>query len=421
MGRIGLVALCASTALALAATIATAGPASATSDGVFAWGANSYAGPLGIGSESGPACNDPAYRCVYAPVATLNLGEAHGNSVAEVAGGEYRSIALLTGGSVMTWGESMGSGSAVYDPVPVSGLSNAIAIAAGDSHDLALLENGTVMAWGRNTFGELGTGDYVAREAPTPVAGLTGVVAIAAKGHHSLALKNDGTVWAWGDNAHGQLGDGTSENSNVPVEVVTAASEPLAGITAIAAGGQGTVGIEHSLALNASGEVFAWGDGEYGQLGTGEKPQTVSHAVPVTGLRGAVSAIAAGGRQSMALLATEKVMTWGWNAHGELGAGRPPTKKRLSDKPLNVTSLAPVKAITAGTYFDVALLQDGTVATWGFNEFDELGNEALNIPGTNTTAHFSDVPVAVTRLHGVVGIGAGYYHALAIAPANGME
>src|SRR5207248_1428187 len=46
--------------------------------------------------------------------------------------------------------------------------------------------------------------------SPAQVAGLDGAVAVAAGFSHSLALKGDGTVWAWGDNQVGQLGTGSS-------------------------------------------------------------------------------------------------------------------------------------------------------------------------------------------------------------------
>jgi hypothetical protein len=56
------------------------------------------------------------------------------------------------------------------------------------------------------------------RSLPVPVSGISGVVAIAAGASHSLALKDDGTFWAWGDNNYGQLGTGGAD-SQVPVQI----------------------------------------------------------------------------------------------------------------------------------------------------------------------------------------------------------
>ena len=45
-------------------------------------------------------------------------------------------------------------------------------------------------------------------------------IMIDAGAYHSLALKDDGTAWAWGRNRFGRLGDGTTNDSNVPVQVL---------------------------------------------------------------------------------------------------------------------------------------------------------------------------------------------------------
>ena len=80
------------------------------------------------------------------------------------------------------------------------------AVSAGGRHDLALLSDGTVLSWGDDTYGQLGNGDSSANgdaEQPTLVANLAGVVAVAAGGERSLALESNGTVKAWGDNDDG--------------------------------------------------------------------------------------------------------------------------------------------------------------------------------------------------------------------------
>jgi alpha-tubulin suppressor-like RCC1 family protein len=404
-------------ALALLALATAAAPASATSYGAFGWGSDSYGGDIGNGSElTGIQCVNPSYQCESAPIAVLNLGEASGNSVKEMAGGYLRSMALLTNGTVMVWGSRTGE-TVVHEPVTESGLSEVTAIAGGSNFDLALLASGKVKAWGQNEDGQLGTGNTETSVAPAEVSGLTGVVAIAAGGYHSLALKSDGTVWAWGDGARGQLGNGASLNSDVPVEVQVTAKANLSEIVAIAAGGYGIDGEEHSLALTSGGTVYAWGDNTYGQLGDG-KPASKKRAIALTGL-GTVTAISAGGHHSMALLSSGKVLTWGWNGRDELGNGVPGTTLEQSNTPVEVSGLSEVKAIAAGESFDLVLLNDATLAAWGWNEYDELGDEAIDTPIEGTTE--SDLPVSVSKLHGVVGIAAASGHAFAVAPANALE
>ena len=80
----------------------------------------------------------------------------------------------------------------------------AIAIAGGYRHSLAVLSDGTVWTWGLNNLGQLGNNSFGDSSVPVQVSGLTGVVEVAAGAYHCLALKSDGTVWAWGDNSEGQ-------------------------------------------------------------------------------------------------------------------------------------------------------------------------------------------------------------------------
>jgi len=137
------------------------------------------------------------------------------------------------------------------------------------------------------------------------------VIAISAGGYHSAALKSDGTVWAWGWNGEGQLGNGTTSDINPFPVQVTG----LTGVKAIAAGAN------YTKALKSDGTIWAWGAGYYGQLGDGT---TVSKYTPVqvNGLTG-VSAIGSGEYQfhSIALKSDGTVWTWGYNYYGQLGDG----------------------------------------------------------------------------------------------------
>jgi hypothetical protein len=219
--------------------------------------------------------------------------------VTAVAAGEVHSLALLSNGTVMAWGQGdagqLGDGHTKRSlvPVPVSGLTNASAIAAGSQHALAVLTDGTIMAWGDNESGQLGDGGSESlSDVPVPVSSLTGVQSISAGAEHSLALLSTGTVMVWGDNGEFQLGQpngfpGGIAQSNVPLTVPGVGTA-----TAIAAGGS------FSLAVVAGGKIMAWGDNSFGQLGNGTAV-TGPAAVTVTGLSG-VSQVAAGGAASFA-------------------------------------------------------------------------------------------------------------------------
>jgi alpha-tubulin suppressor-like RCC1 family protein len=270
------------------------------------------------------------------------------------------------------------------------------AIATGQYTCLVLLDGGEVWNWGSTFYGQLGAGPlatglaYSSEPVRVKATGTDGApikaTAIAGGGWHSLAMKDDGTVWAWGYNFQGQLGDHSNANSNVPVQVVDNDRHPIKA-KAIAGGSY------HSLAATpGDGTVWAWGRNDYGQLGNGSTtPSNVALQVLKDGKALKAEAIAGGGWHSLALLEDGTVMAWGSNYYGQLGNG----STTDSHVPVKVQGIPAVRedgtlvkgtAIAADGHNSLALLDDGTVWAWGWNNYGQLGD------GSTTDSH---VPVKV--------------------------
>jgi len=359
-------------------------------------------GAAGWGQNNFGQLGDGTTETSFAAIPVNGISEV----VSVAAGGEH-SLALLSDGTVVAWGanaagqlgDANNTNSSI--PVPVSGLSNVTAIAAGGEFSLALLSNGHVMAWGQNAEGQLGDtekGENRNSNVPVEVLGLSEVTAIAAGGKHALALQSDGRVKAWGSDKSGQLGNGCSSpecnDALTPVEV-----KELGGVTAVAAGGF------HSLALLTNGTVEAWGADGKGQIGNGvtsEKP--VSAPVAVQGLIG-VHAIAAGETHSLAALTGGEVDAWGSNKSGELGNGT----QTPSNLPIQVSGLTEVTSVEAGQNTSVALQSSGNVWTWGVNGEGQLGI------GSKTPTK-SLVPLQVSDIHLVAQVSAGGSHVMVAGP-----
>ena len=87
---------------------------------------------------------------------------------------------------------------------------------------------------------------------------------IAAGAYFSLAVTSSGQLYAFGENFYGQLGSATNNGTGNPNPTPALVSLPGASgaVTELAAG------YGHSLALTSSGQLFAFGENFYGQLGS---------------------------------------------------------------------------------------------------------------------------------------------------------
>jgi len=229
-------------------------------------------------------------------------------------------------------------------------------------------------------------------------------------GSYTIAAKSDGTVYTWGANYFGQLGNGnTGTSSNVPVAVNTSGVLNGKTITQVAAGRS------CSIALASDGTVYTWGNNAFGQLGNGNYTDSnVPVAVITSGVLNGktITQVAAVGNHSIALASDGTVYTWGYNLYGQLGNGN----NTNSNEPVavvtsGVLSGKTITQVAGGEYHSIALASDGTVYTWGNNLDGQLGN------GNNTD---SNVPVAVNTsgvLNGktITQVAAGNIHSIALA------
>lgn len=367
---------------------------------VWAWGVNNY-GQLGIGTTDNQktpiiisqfslktaSTPDNSYSVSVAPAATNGM----------VCGGDVHTLALKTNGTVWAVGYNgygqLGIGSTVNQTTPqqVNGLANVSRLAAGFYHSLAV-SNGTVWAWGYNGYGQLGINSTVNQSTPTKVSGLANISNLAAGFNHSLAVSN-GYVWGWGRNDNSQLGDNTSTSPRLTPVL----AQGISSVVAIAAGES------FSTALKSDGTVWTWGDNTYAQLGdttTTARPT----AVQVNGLGGVIQ-ISAGQYHTLALRYDGTVWAWGYNGYGQLGDGT--TAQRNS--PVQVLGLTGVTNVTAGYLHSMAFKSDGTAWAWGNNGYGQLGvgDTLTQLVPKEIIGLTRDNLGTVPGITGVIGSGAG--------------
>ncbi len=322
---------------------------------VVTWG-NNATGALGDGTLV--ERHSPVRVCAVGAVAPCS---SFLSGVVSLAAGRTHMLALLSDGSVVGWGANLqgqlGDGTpddrstpvrvcAVGQTAPCSAfLTGVSGLIGGSNHSVALLTDGSVVTFGDNQFGQLGDGTLGDAHVPVPVcavgqtapcsAFLTGVTALAAGPlDNSVAIGSGGSVLGWGNNFFGQLGDGTTTDRLTPVQAcavgqVAPCSSFLTGITGVAASS-----FSHTMAVGAGGTVFAWGSNSSGKLGDGTNVDrsvpvrvcAVGQTAPCSSFLTGVSTVSAGTGHSVAVLTGGSVLAWGANFVGQLGDGTNATR-----------------------------------------------------------------------------------------------
>ncbi len=270
-------------------------------------------------------------------------------------------------------------------------------ISIGGNHTLFLTRDGLVYGMGSNQHGRLGQNPETFRTISTPtlINGLNNIVAISAGNGHSLALTIDGQVYAFGNGKYGQLGLTSNTNRYIPTLI-----PGLSNIISIAAGEY------YSLVLDSAGKVYSFGVGQNGQLGLGNINPSLGNAhapVQIPDIDNII-AIAAGTQHSLLLNNHGQVYTFGSNDAVRLGMGRRETYIQRS--PILIPNINNIVAIAVGDMHSLLLTGNGEVYSFGRNELGQLG--ISNTP-------FALSPTLIPGLNDIVAIAAGDDHSMALS------
>ncbi|XP_036335085.1 LOW QUALITY PROTEIN: RCC1-like G exchanging factor-like protein [Rhagoletis pomonella] len=256
-------------------------------------------------------------------------------------------------------------------------------MSAGRAHLIVVTQNGTVFSMGNNSYGQCGrpiieNEDYhksalIYRIPEKEICGADDeIVSVECGQDHTMFLTRMGCVYSCGWSADGQTGKGNYD-SNFEIEP---AKGDIAGERIVKL----SCASDCVLALNDKGEIFGWGNSEYGQLDNSESAEcqiNKPRLLTLTKRIGKVIDIAAGGSFCMALNEDGLVYTWG---NGILGFG--PYVEQTS-KPQHLQPLlfgrnafrekSRVISIGCGVFHMGAINSDVDLFMWGKNRFGHLG------------------------------------------------
>lgn len=313
-----------------------------------------------------------------------------------VSCGSHHTMCMTAEGRVFAWGDNtfgqLGLGAKSPKPrgtpTRVDKVVNVRHIVCGGCHSFIITQDSNVLACGSNIAGQLGLGDRVDRAAFERVPFFRRLFSqgLAPPTGSSSAASLNSLI---APSTSGKNGGFTMPDMIGPNEIELAC------------------GIYHSVALCGK-RVYAWGNGDDGRLGLGHLETCLEPALLPSLQDVPIKSIACGGSHSGAITVSGDVYTWGNGQYGQLGIGsvrsrKVPTKVRL-------LSGKAISQLSFGEWHSMALTQDGTLYAWGFGEEGQLGLPDEDRRQQHQYAGFqhenSRIALFPTIVHSLSGMGA---------------
>lgn len=272
-------------------------------------------------------------------------------------------------------------------------------LTASESFAFLLTNLGHVYSWGYGGKGALGTGNLNATVlTPQRVQFSTleesdYIIQIQAGKEHALALSLEGRVFSWGQNVYGQLGNVSTQPAYEPVEVDFKYS---LGGPSITSWGETIVHIFsrsfNSFAITNLGQIWGWGWGSGYQIGDGDNLERVyPRPIPMDALGVQEKFVLGyfGWSSSLVLTNQGNLFTWGNNDWGQLGDGTQIDQIVPTKLELNFLHQEEIASLAVGFFHMLILTTNGKVYGWGRNQAGQLGHSSLSYITTPTLINSS--------------------------------
>jgi alpha-tubulin suppressor-like RCC1 family protein len=314
-------------------------------------------------------------------------------------------------------------------------------VAASELNIFILQESGALYGIGTNSSGQIGNGTTttVRYDSPSLVNGHgditidTKITQVTSPYLATAAIDDAGNLYTWGLNNYYITGQGTNSGSQLTPKKVNGNGGSITETTHItqvvcAQAHTDSWGYRGScLALDSTGNIHAWDDNAYSQLGdttttTRPKPIQLPEFTPnpITQISHAAASINAGdiGNSptfSLALDSTGQVYSWGSNNWGQLGINSTTNQPSPTQNP-HLQNITTINSAHGTAY---AITATGQLYAWGRNDYHwssgqgQVGNNTTTasvlsptLINTDTTGSAITSSTAITAVAG--GFGTSY-------------
>ena len=236
---------------------------------------------------------------------------------------------------------------------------------------------GYLWAMGYNANGQLGVNNTTQYSSPIQIPGSTWKRIngpMSGFGQVMMGNKTDNTLWIWGVNTFGGLAQNNTTNYSSPVQIPGTTWSD-----------NFAFGESNSVATKTDGTLWSWGSNNYGQLGQNNLTKYSSPVqIPGTTWSTTADQCVAGGKNASCMKTDGTLWSWGVNQYGELGLNN----KTYYSSPVQIPG-------TTWNYISkpyetfAAIKTDGALWVWGRNHKGQLGVNAavdysspVQVPGT---------------------------------------
>jgi alpha-tubulin suppressor-like RCC1 family protein len=371
---------------------------------LYGWGLN-LNGQLGIGNQTNQSTPQKIGTSSWAMVAT-------GKSA-------ITTLAIDINGRLFAWGsgyvgQNGTNGTQYSSPVQMGVGTSWTTVSINQSHVAAIDTLGRLYTWGASYSGGLGNGQTFI-VTPTQIYGTNSYTQVSTGYDYTMAIDTTGALYVWGQNSDGRLGDGTIISRSSPTKIGTSSwiaidagyTQPVAIAldgTAYSAAGTPPYAVSSLTALNVNsttvtysswsfvnaggstqsaidttGSLYMWGyqktlSGYYTFIPGTYGLQSLVYPTKIVSTN-SWSSISTGSQHVAAITSTGSLFTWGYNGYGNLGDNTTVDKTSPVQIGTSSWSAVAVNMPTSALYnYTTGILSDGSLYSWGSNQYGQLAD-----------------------------------------------